>query len=185
MTWIFDQPAWIVIVGMVLAAIFGMLWANTGKNYWLVALGGVVVLAIVLMIVERSVETDPEKLRRIVQEIAADVEKNDKTLLYKYIHSQATALQQKANSELPSYEFADCTVTKIYEVKVDDDKSPPEGKVEFMVRVEGNFQLGADAIGGQHFRYVTLFFKQEPDGTWKMVDYEHEAPTGALMGEQK
>ncbi len=182
MTWIFDQPAWIIVMGVVVAAILGMLWANTGRNYWLILLGSVIALTVGLLVAERLVETDQEALRRTVHEIADDVEKNDRTLLNKYIHSQATALQQKANSELPNYNFSECTVTKIYVVKVEGDQPPRKSSVEFMVRAAGDFKLGADAFGGQNiYRFVTLFFEQEADGKWRVVDYAHSEPTSAFM----
>ena len=56
MTWIFDQPLYIVILGIVLGVFVGAVWTTTGRKEALFALAGVVVLTLLMLVVERLVD---------------------------------------------------------------------------------------------------------------------------------
>lgn len=178
----YDQPAWIIVFGVIAIAIAAIIWSQTGRNVWLYAAASALALMLALLGLERFLISDTEALKLTVRQIARDVASNDRQLLYPHIHSSATALRQKADAELPSYQFTECTVTKIYAVEVTGDKVPKTGRVEFIVRVAGDFSYrGEGGISGQFLRYVILHFEQETDGKWRIKDYDHRDVQAAWM----
>lgn len=179
-----DQPIWIVVCGMISVALLAILWAQTGRNGWLYAAGGTILLTLALLGLERYLVSDAEALRFTVREIARDVAKNDRKLLSAHIHSAATTLKQKADAELPNYEFSECTVTRIYLLEIDESKTPREGRVEFIVRVSGSFSYQGMGGDGTYLRYVTLFFGKEADGQWRVKDYDHRDVQAAWMNSE-
>jgi hypothetical protein len=181
MSMFYDQPVWIVVFGIISVAILAVIWAQTGRNGWLYAAGGVFALTLALLGLERYLVSDTEALRATVRQIAADVAKNNPQLVYPHLHSAATGLRQKADAEIPNYEFTECTVTRVYVLEVDETKSPLEGRVEFMVRVSGSFSYQGAGANGTFLRYVTLFFGKEADGKWRIKDYQHRDPQTAWL----
>ena len=183
MDWLYESPVTIVLLGVLALGALATLWVQSGKNAVLIAVGFVALLLIAGLVTERLVVTDREKVEQEVRDIAADVRSNDRSRLYPHIYSGATELRAKAEGELPSYKFSECTVTKIYRVEIFEGKQPKQAEVEFMVRVAGNFSYQGLEVGGDgsYLRYVTLFFTQEQDGRWRMHDYSHADPSAALV----
>jgi hypothetical protein len=184
MNGLWEQPVTIGLVGIVALGLLAAVWSQTGNNRWLWGMVVVLIATVALIVTERLVVTDQEALRGTVVQLARDVAKNDRQLLYPYIHSAATALRQKADGELPSYEFSECVITKIYDVRVNDAAKPKEATVEFMVRVSGSFSYHGDGASGTFLRLVKLYFTQEADGRWRIRDYEHSEPQQAWFEKQ-
>lgn len=174
MSWLFEQPMTIAVLAVIVVTLLGFVWVQTGRREALAAVAVALLIFLGLLVAERVVVTDREALDGTVRQLGRDVAKNDRTLLYPYIASSAPQLKQKADTELPSYEFSECVITKVDAIEIDAAKNPPEAKVKFIVRVAGTFRYQGDSVsGGPFLRYVTLHFVKEPDGRWRVKDYEH------------
>jgi hypothetical protein len=100
--WPFDQPLYIVVIGIVLGVIVGALWTASGRLEWLYALGAVVAFTLVWLLVERLVVTDREAIRATLLEIARDVQSNDVERVVKHVAKANPELVARAQGEMPN-----------------------------------------------------------------------------------
>lgn len=189
MNWIFESPVLLGVITAVGSLVLAVVWASNGSKGVAMGLVAWVVLMLGLIGLERYIKTDREKIQLLVQEIVADVKRNDPSLLTKYIHSDATSLYARATGELPKYNFSMLRVTKVHEIVVSEKASPKEGTVDFNILAAGSFSTpGFPAVefpADQPLpRYIKLFLKQEKDGSWKVEDYDHDNPTAFMFGKQ-
>ena len=180
MTWIFDQPIYIALVGLALGFLAGVLWTSTGRKEFLAALGAVIVFTIGMLIVERVVVTDQEAIRQTLAQIARDVQTNDVAKVARHITPSNTELAAKARAEMPNYQFTECRITKVHKTDV-VTAEPRTAIVEFNVIVSGSFRQGGLEASGSYPRWVRLHLVKEQDGRWTVQDYKHAEPQRMLF----
>ena len=177
MNWLFESPAMIVVIGVLLLIVLGGLWSMSGRKEMLYAMAAVGALILVGLIVERLVVTDGEAIRRTLLEIAADVESNDVRAVTRHIHSAAPEIKARAEAEMPNYKFTECRITKVHSIDVNTSQQPRSAIVEFNVRASGSFSEGSMSLSEMHVpRWVRLHMVQEKDGRWTVQDYQHDDP---------
>lgn len=177
MNWLFESPMTIVLIAIAIGVFLGIAWVQTGRNAFLYSIGGVVALAIVLLIVEKSIETDAEKVRKLVVQIAADVQSNDPQRVVQHIVSTRPELKRQAEREMKNYQFSNVTIGKIHQVQERPDKQPPQVVIDFNVTVGGTFGGGYGVSGDGFRRWIRLTFWKDTDGEWRIADYHHDDPT--------
>jgi low affinity Fe/Cu permease len=181
--WLFDTPIYIVLIGIVVGVFVGIAWSASGRKELLYALIGVAVLTVAMLIVERVVITDQEAIQATLAEIARDVQANDMKRVIGHIAIGSPSLVQKAQNEMPNYEFTECRVTKIHKTDLDASAEPRSAIVEFNVRFDGKFKQGGVEVHGPGVRWIRLQMVREEDGKWRVLDYRHEAPHQFLLSE--
>ena len=181
MTWLYERPELIVVVGVLLILGLGIGWSTTGRKELAIAAGFALLLVIVALVVERLVVTDGESLRRTLQEIAKDVADNDHRALLRHLSDTAPALKQRAEKELPNYRFTSCRVSKVHNITVDSKAEPKTADVEFNVVFSGNFRYEGFEGDYNGARWIRLQFVQDKDGKWKVENYEHADPQRMIM----
>ena len=181
--WLFDSPIYIVLIGIVLGVFVGVAWTASGRQELLYALGAVVVLTVIMLIVERIVITDREAIRATLAEIARDVQANDVQRVLGHIAKSNPSLVQRAQNEMPNYDFTECRVTKIHKTDVDTSAEPYSAIVQFNVVVSGTFSQNGFEASGTYPRWIELKMVREADGKWRVEDYRHEAPQQFMLGE--
>jgi hypothetical protein len=184
MNWLFESPVAIVVIGILVLIALGALWSMSGRKELLYALAAAAALIVAALIVERLVTTDREAIRQTLLEIAADVESNNVRELVRHIHSGAPELKQRAEAEMPNYQFSECRITKIHMTDVDASQQPRSAIVEFNVMASGSFSQGGMSVSDTKVpRWVRLHMVQENDGRWTVQDYQH-APPQQFMSNQ-
>jgi len=176
MTWLFEQPLIIVILGVALIFVLGAIWSATGRKELLYAIGATFLLLIAGLIIERQTITDHEAIRATLYRIAQDVKSNDRRAVMSHIHSTAPELKKKAEAELPNYKFDDCRVTKIHLIDVDNRQEPRSAIAEFNIVAVGTFSGPVGEMSGSFPRWVQLHLLRENDGRWTVVNYDHDDP---------
>ncbi|HJS06447.1 MAG TPA: hypothetical protein VJ809_02275 [Pirellulales bacterium] len=171
-----------MLIAIVLGVLVGVAWTASGRKELLYALGGVLLLAVVMLIVERIVETDTEAIRRTLGEIARDVQANDLERVLSHIAKGNPSLVQKAQNEMPHYDFTECRVTKIHKTDIDASAEPRSALVEFNVRFDGKFGEGGFEMRGPGVRWIELQMVRETDGQWRVQNYRHAPPQQFMMG---
>jgi hypothetical protein len=184
MNWLFEQPLIIVVLGMLLILALGAAWSASGRQELLYALGVAFILLIAGLVTERLVVTDSEAIRATLLQIARDVQSNNRRAVARHVYSGAPALKQKADAELPNYEFTECRVTQVHTIDVDRLAEPRSAIVEFNVVASGTFKYMGDRFSDTGIpRWVKLHLVREKDGRWTIQEYEHAEPTRGLLNQ--
>jgi len=185
MNWLYEQQLVIVVIGVALILGLGAAWSGSGRKELLFAIGGVLLLLIAGLVVERLVVTDREAIRATLAQMAHDVQNNNRRAIIEHIYSGAPQLKQQVESELRNYHFTECRITKINRIDVDDHIEPRSAIVEF--NVIGSGSSAKDPIGEvEHFpRWVRLQMIREKDGRWTVAEYEHDSPERMLFDDSK
>ena len=182
MNWIFDQPLTIVLLSVGILTGIAISWIMSGHKALLYALIAGVVVAAALLVAERFVVTDREAIEATLQQMARDVASNVPAKITQHISPSAPSLQAKANAELPNYKFDTLRITKIHEIKVQDESEPRTAVVEFNIMASGTFRAGSDVLADANIpRWVQLDLIKDPDGAWRVKDYNHAPPQQMLF----
>ncbi len=172
---ILESPLTLGVGGLCAAGLAGFAWTQTGHKAaaWIAII--LVILTFGLVILSIQVETDQEKITRMLSDVASALQRNDREFVLSHIHPQAAETVQRATTELPQYKFTEARVTRIKAITVDDSRTPKTAVAEFNVVVALTF----GGYSGQVPRFVKLYLTQR-DGRWLVRDYEHAEPTAGF-----
>lgn len=169
MTWILEEPVYIVVIGGVTFLFVGFAFLQTGYRWLFHALLAVVALTAGLLILERSVQTNKEMIEDALESIAGDVESNNLKRILSNVYSGAPEIYELAQREFPQYKFREVKIKNNVEVEFDNDKDPHEAVATFNVVVD----VDHEGIHHPHvpsFVQVTLILE---DGHWRVANYSH------------
>jgi hypothetical protein len=184
MNWLFEQPLIIVVLGLLLILGLGAAWSATGRKELLLAMGAALAVLIGGLVMERLIITDREAIDATLEQIASDVQSNNRSALLRHIYSGAPRLKQKAEAELPNYEFTECRITKIFTRDIDTLAEPRSAIVEFNILASGNFTYEGVSFSDTNIpRWVKLHLVREKDGRWTVQEYEHDVPQRGLFNQ--
>lgn len=185
MNWIFDRPAYVALLGVVLCVPIAIAWVMSGKKEVLYALAAAFAVMVALLITERIVVTDREAIEATLQQIARDVQSNDLAAVQKHVYSGAPALQGKVRGELPNYRFTECRITSQPEIEVNAKDEPRSATASFLAAAAGEFKAQGMSITASKEapirRHITLHMRREADGRWGVEDYSHAEITSAFF----
>ncbi len=175
MEFLAESPLTVGIAGLCSAVLAGFLWTQSGSK----AAGGaaiaIVLATLGLVLYGVQVETDEERIRNMLHEVADGLERNDHAFVISHIHPDARVTVQRAKSELPRYKFTEARVTRIKSVTIESNNKPESAVVEFNVIVDLSFE----GFKGKVPRFVKIYlFKHQ--NRWLVHDYEHFEPTAGF-----
>ena len=177
MTWVFEQPHYIAILGVATLAVLGFGWMQTGYRALLYGTIGVAVLTVLLLVVERLVQTENEEIEAALEQMAADVQRNDLPDVLRHISAMAPATRAQARAEFPRYNFSRVKVKRNLTVTIDEQQEPRTAVVSFNVVVTGYDRSFRSSFHVPRFVTVTLV---REDGEWRFLDTPTSRPiTGA------
>jgi len=136
MTWILEEPIYIVILGVVTLAFLGFALMQTGYRPLLHAMLGVVALTIGLLILEHSVVTKREQVETALHAMARDVESNDLDAILSHVYSGAPNVRANAERVFPRYKFNEVRIKNNVKVTFEKNANPPEVLATFNVVVD-------------------------------------------------
>jgi uncharacterized protein (DUF1778 family) len=172
---VLESPFVVGIGGLCAAGLAGFFWTQTGHRAAAWTALALVLLTLGLMVLGWQVETDQERITRLLNEVAAALQRNDREFVLSHIHPQAAATVQRARAELPRYDFTQARVTRIKAITVDNSRRPETAVAEFNVIVALTFE----GFSGQVPRFVKLYLSKY-NGRWLVRDYEHADPTAGF-----
>lgn len=177
MIWLFESPALVALLGVLLIIFMGVCWIMSGRKELLYGLVASIVLLAGLLVAERMITTEREAIEAKLTEIAADVQSNSISRVTAHIYSGAPELKAKAQGELPNYRFTEMRITGIHSVEVNRAANPRTAVVEFNVVGSGSFKVGGDMVPETTVpRWIKLQMVKDTDGQWRVRDYDHAAP---------
>lgn len=176
MTWIVEEPIYILVLGILMLVFLGFLLVQTGSRIILHAMLGVAAFTVGLLILERSVETKKEQIEAALHDMARDVEANDLDAIYSHVYSAAPKILARAQREFPRYTFHDVNIKNNVEVTFEREHKPPKAFVTFNVVVD----VQREGIRHRRVpRFVRVTLIQE-EGRWRVAEYSHQNPVNAM-----
>ena len=173
MTWVVEEPLYIAIMGIVTIAILAFGWMQTSYRPLLYGTVAAAVMTLLLLIVEQWVETESEQLAAALEQMAADVKRNDLEAVLNDIASTAPETRARARSEFPDYSFSRVDIKRNLEITVDSDRQPPRATATFNVAVDGVFKASRTPFRQRFFVELTLV---KEDGRWRVATYSYHSP---------
>ena len=175
MTWLTENPFPALLIGALSTAILAGGWLRTGSKWLLFAVIAAIALTVGIVLAERWIVTDREKVTETLYDIAALVERNDVKGALDYAYSKSPAVRSQAANELPLYRFSEVDIKSNLQVEVFPNHDPPMATAEFNVVVVLSTRDGL--IANRRIpRYVEVTFYQEDDGRWRVGGYNHFDP---------
>jgi hypothetical protein len=183
MTWFTENPTPPVVLGTIIAAVFAVVLAKTGKReaLWGVILTVVATVAVVAM--NLLIVTPREEVTRALEEIRQLVEKIDRmenrTELLKRIDPSAVSLRNQVQSDL-AYLTVDSAKIKDLEILV--DATNQAAKAKFLGVID--FKDGAGRLPYTHFVLNFVVQLRKVDGVWVVVSAEYTPYSPAGHGHE-
>ena len=140
------------------------------------------IITLLLVGLSLAVETEEERIARIIHDAADAIEGGNYDALASYIHPRKEGLRRIMRYQLRRYRIHSVSVKSNLRVKIERDSRPQRAIATFNVVVEGS---DPDAMGGTRNvpRYVVLYFEKVGDD-WKAVDLQHFEPTASMRTEE-
>ena len=170
MTWVLEEPIYIIILGVVLMLFLGYALMQTGYRALFHALLAVAALTVGLLILEQVVQTDKEQVEAALEEMARDVEANDHEAIFAHIYSGAPELLKRAKREVLQYTFEDVDIKNNVEIQFVEGERPRKALVSFNVVVDVDY-MGMHHRRAPSFIEVTLIME---DGKWRVAEFSHD-----------
>ena len=181
MSWLLEEPLYVLVIGFVTCALLGGFWLQTGYRPLATAIVAVVGLTFALVLLERTVETDREKIEAMLQQAARDVEQNDLIAVLRLVHPSAKSIHQQATVEFSRWEFHRVSVKQNLEIAIQGDQQPRTATATFNVVVVLSARSGLtrEPAGSRKERrvpqYITLKLQQVKD-SWRIVQFDYQPP---------
>ena len=177
MTWVLEEPIYILILGAITLAFLGFALMQTGYRKLFHAMLAVAALTAGLLILERTVQTPREQVEADLEAIARDVESNNLEAICSHVYSGAPETLEDARREFPNYTFEKVNIKNNVEVVFEKGPEPPQATATFNVVVSVR-------TGGMDFphvaRFVTVTLRFE-NGHWRVEKYAHRQPQATFQ----
>jgi hypothetical protein len=171
----FENPVTPGILGLLAVGIAAFVWTQTGHKAALYTILALAALTLVAVIINLQVVTDRERIRQIMNEVAAALRNNDSDTALSYIHPNAAGPLQRAKREFSRIKFEEARITGVKEIAVNPLTKPPTAIAEIYARVKAT----VGSYKGSTVRFVRVYFMQR-DGRWLVQDYQHYEPTAGF-----
>ena len=178
-----EQPLTIIFGGLLIVAALAGGLIQTGKKGFLYGTIVAVVLAVSLLVLERTTITPREAVKATLHVIANDLERNDVEAVVRHISKGRVELQEEARERLEQVEVVEVKIKKNLKVDVVSQRGMEiaEAKFNCTLRLkprESRLQGFLDQK-----RPIPQFFKvrfKQEDGSWRVRDYEMSDPRAGL-----
>lgn len=176
MTSLFESPTTALIVGGLTTALLITGFLQTGWKSLLVGTLLTIAATIGMVVLERMVVTERERVEQVIYDVAACVERNDVEAAISHVHSGASRIRDHAKREFSSWKFSRVVVKSNLEVKLTPTENPQTAVASFNVVVV--LSDASESIKDQHVaRMVQVTLRKEQD-EWRVWSYTHMNPLG-------
>ena len=182
MTWLFEEPLLIIIVGLVTSAIIGFFWSQTGKRQLLLLLILVLVATVALLGIERFVQTDREQIKATLHEVAELVEQNELVRALEHVHSSRDDIRRRAATRLAGLKFERVSIKKNLNITIAPQSNPKQATATFNAVASLAEDAGFVEAHRPIPRFVEIEFEME-GGQWHVIDYSDRQPMAGFQTE--
>lgn len=121
-------------------------------------------LSIAAVFISLQVKTETERITERMHAAASALESNNHSQILGFVHPNAPELKSRAQALLNRISFSDARVTRIKQIQVNNDSSPPTAIAEINVVVEAEDVARIP-------RFVKVYFMKQRE-EWYVRDYE-------------
>ncbi len=167
MTWLFENPIPLMVIGGVIGIILLILVYQTGQPRWLYIFGGFVLVMGGLLVAEKLIVTPREKLLTTIEDGASAVRVNDWTRAMTFVVPQSKQTAKQLQGDSRSYKIKELDILT-RDLRFDNDANPTKCDATLVTRisVEGKFSYAG-------LLKLTLHFVWQGD-RWLVENYEVE-----------
>jgi hypothetical protein len=177
--WLFEGRTAVYVSLAAAGIVMLVALAQRRKRLWLIGVVLAAVLAGLYFLLDRAVETDREQVVRKMQTMAAAVQPRNLEAIFSHISDRFNRngvdkarfrqLASRAISQVDEVEVWDFTFPENFRgtVQLPGEAAPAETiQVHFMAKPKGGMALGGPA------NPVEARFVRDPDGQWRMVNFQ-------------
>jgi hypothetical protein len=136
MSWLTEDPTVILLAIGVIAVGIIIAILKTGRGLYLTWLGGLVLLAFLVIVVERYIVTDREKVEDTLYGAAAALEAGDVEAVASYLAASGEALEREVRSRMRTTEIRQARIVSDLRIDFSPLETPPKAIASFLGRVE-------------------------------------------------
>jgi hypothetical protein len=183
MAWLVEDP-WPVVVGtLAVLGVLAVVLYRTGRGIFIAAMIAVALLGCGLLLVERLVVTERERVEAALEGAAAALERNDLEGVLSHIAPEAGAMRASVAAVLPGVEVTDANIGGDLKVTFNNLTNPPSARADFTGRVTLKSRSPSLAFPFDNFvRPFTVRLRREGD-RWVMTEYQMGDLTNPLTPE--
>jgi hypothetical protein len=130
MTFLVENPWWIIFVGIITEAVLGVILFHTGRGVLLWVMLGVLALMLLGVLVERLVVTEREKVEATLDGIVAALDANDLQRTLSFVSPEAIKTRGRAGWAMGRIEVQSARISNL-EITVNRLTSPWTAKAAF------------------------------------------------------
>lgn len=169
----------LILFGIAAEAVLGIILLMSGRGVLLWAMGGVLVLVLAGVGLERLVVTEREQVEATLEGAAAALQANDQTRLLggeAYLAESAVETRERARYALNHIEFTKVKITNL-EIKINRLTSPPSATARITGHVQYEDPTGQMIHDNYLIKDLTLRLRRTPEG-WKIVGHQWKNDPG-------
>jgi len=160
----------ILLVGIVAELILGSMLVRTSRGVWLWPMGGVFLLTLGGVVLERWIETPKEQIASTLYEAASALEQQDVDRLFEHISSTAHYTPQRARSVLQHYRFQQARITHL-EIEINELTSPATAVAQVVGWISVEDRHGEPIYTGQVRLEVQLRWEKD---RWRITGHQEQ-----------
>ena len=167
MSWLYEDSTLVITAAAIFAVGFFIAFLKTGRGLFLLWLGGVGLIALALVGVERYVVTDRELIEDTLFGAAAALEANDVDALLEYLSPSAEPLQSEVRLRMRMLKIEEAAVADL-RIEFSPLELPPKAIATFLGILK--FQAN-DVPYDRYLRRLTVKLVKTGD-RWLVESYE-------------
>ncbi|MBN1589661.1 MAG: hypothetical protein JW888_09110 [Pirellulales bacterium] len=156
-----ESPVPILFAGIVAVAILGIVFFNTGRAVFLLAMAGAVALTLAGLGIEYLVVTDREEVETALDALANAMEANDCDAAVACLSPSATETRARARWAFARFRVDEANVSDL-KIEVNNLTSPPSAEARFKGLIKVHDRKGEAPYGSALFDF-TLDYRKEGD----------------------
>jgi hypothetical protein len=175
MTFLFENPWWIIFAGVIIEAVLGIVMFRSGRGALLWVMLGVLALTLLGVLIERLVVTDRERVEMTLDGITAALEANDLNRVLSYVAPEATQTRSRATWALGRIEVQSAGFYRL-NITINRLTSPPTAKAAFFGHIAYRDRQGEIPYNNYGSRFV-VDLRKEGD-RWIVTGHVEEQEAG-------
>jgi hypothetical protein len=177
MTWLYEDASTILYGGIACVAVLTIVLLQVGRG---VALLGLVISAALvglLLLVERNVVTDKERVEETLWAAASALEANDVPALLQLLSESNPEMRRSAEGYMGFIRIERVRIGSDLKIVINELTSPASASVSFTGRLQFDTQRGDSPFKNDVAKYSLSFLRE--DQQWRIAGYQRD-PLGGL-----